>query len=358
MVRYKWMCITSATSAAFLLSSGTLMAEPTTGTAPPAIVAANLVGLVTHPAVQAELKITEPQKIQLDKLVENAEEQRLQWFERMGISRPEGTKNHVASNSRPGFAPVDTTESSARRPAGFVDPLDLEPRDPFAAMLASRQQLEQATERSIARILSRAQLLRALQIQLQLHGLAALWRSDMQERLSLTEDQLALLHDLMLERQVTLREIRDARQSLKQAALNRDPALSHFHDPDGRISPVNASLKTAAYQEARRKALQRLHENPALLKQLAELRDEQDRAEKRFNATLHSKVLTGRQSQAYQKMLGVPFDPAQSQGASSATRDDSPHAKSPLAKDPSSVASKPTRNTLREQRGLGSTGDE
>ena len=52
----------------------------------------------------------------------------------------------------------------------------------------------------------------------------------MQERLSLDEDQVAELRDLMLERQRALRETRDARGALRQAALDRDPTLSHLNE--------------------------------------------------------------------------------------------------------------------------------
>ena len=94
-------------------------------------------------------------------------------------------------------------------------------QNPFLAMLESRQAIDQATERSIARILSQAQYARARQIQLQVQGPAALFRSDIRERLFLDEDQVTLLRELMLEQQNTLRELQDARRLLREAAFAR-----------------------------------------------------------------------------------------------------------------------------------------
>ena len=65
-----------------------------------------------------------------------------------------------------------------------------------------------------------------------------------------------------------------------------------------------------------------------------------------FNASLHSKVLTKRQSQAYKKMLGAPFDLARAANASNGrpstvesggNRGDSSKAKSPLVNGRASI---------------------
>ena len=73
-----------------VLSFPSMAQQPATNVAVgPGIVSANLMGLVTHPAVQKELKMTYEQKSQLKRLSTKEEEQRLQWFQRMGISRTE-----------------------------------------------------------------------------------------------------------------------------------------------------------------------------------------------------------------------------------------------------------------------------
>ena len=228
-----------------VLSFPSMAQQPATNVAVgPGIVSANLMGLVTHPAVQKELKMTYEQKSQLKRLSTKEEEQRLQWFQRMGISRTERAGYLGANTSRKGDDQLDATEGSRQRQGGqaaltagesrssgnsegvgsgtgFNDPLDMKQQNPFLAMLESRQAIDQATERSIARILSQAQYARARQIQLQVQGPAALFRSDIRERLFLDEDQVTLLRELMLEQQNTLRELQYARRLLREAALAR-----------------------------------------------------------------------------------------------------------------------------------------
>jgi hypothetical protein len=258
--RVKILAMTMALSRSFL--GLTLMAQQPTaaGSGGLGVLGANLLALVTNPVVQEHLKLTEEQKAQLKALAEWENEQRLQWLERMGVQRPDGVESREDSRSRegqpaqigPGGRPASHSNRTGRRHVPD-NPDEPEQQPSFETMLETRLRLQQSTERSIARILSQSQYARVRQIQLQAEGPGALLRPDIQKRLLLDEEQTAQIRALMLERRRALRETRNARGTLKQAALDRKMI------------------------------------------------------EKRFNAALHSEVLTRRQSQAYGKMLGAPF---------------------------------------------------
>ncbi len=416
MPRSRVAFLAATTSLSLSLLIQTPMAQQPTAarSGKPGVLTANLLALVTNPAVQAELKLTEAQKAQLNALGEKDEEQRLRWFERMGIGRPDATGNRGDGKNRAGGDPA--RQAGRSRPAGqpsgnsngtgggrgLDNPPDPEQQDPFAAMLESRLRIQQSTERSIARILSQAQYARARQIQLQVEGPGALLRSDMQERLFLDEDQIAQIRELMQARQRALRETRDARSALRQAALDRDPTLGHLNEQlaqnapqsrdavvdrgqqGGRNGRTNRPGNDPAYREARNQAIRKFDEDPENQKQMAAFRAEEKRIEKLFKAALHSKVLTRRQSQAYTKLLGAPFDPTRLPGGANGGRrgggsggnpGGTSTAKTPVAgggdrattvtseeeasgQPKSQATAEARRGNLRERRGLGTSDDQ
>ncbi len=262
MPRHRVMLLVATTSVGLSLLGASLMAQQPTAarTGGPGVLGANLPALVTNPAVQAELNLTEGQKAQLKALGDKDEQQRLRWFERMGGKGPEGGDPAGQSGRLRGGGAARTgragrtgaSSNGTARGRGLDDPPDPEQRDPFTTMLESRMKLQQSTERSIAGILSRAQHACARQIQLQVEGPGALLRSDMRERLSLDEDRVAQLRDLMQERQRALRETRDARRVLRQAALDRDPTLSRLNE---RLAAECPAIERPAYRKARNQAV-------------------------------------------------------------------------------------------------------
>ncbi|MGP0063895.1 MAG: hypothetical protein ACLQGP_09905 [Isosphaeraceae bacterium] len=384
MSRHRVPYLAATASLILSLPSPTLMAQP-----PPAARAGgagglgtNLLGLVTNPAVQAELKATEAQKAHLKALSEQDEEQRLRWLERMGIGRPDVAGNRGDGKSRGGGDPPGRAVGTGGGRRLDNSP-DAEQQDPFATMLEARQQIQRSTERSIARILSQAQYARARQIQLQTEGPAALLRPEMQERLYLSEDQVAEILELMQERRQSMRETRDARNALRESALDRDPALGRLKeqlawnvpqvrngvdDPVGQDGRRNDPGNNPAYREARNQARRRFDEDRESQKQMATFRAQDEAIEKQFNAALYSSILTRRQSQAYRKMLGAPFNPPRSPGvakggpnrpdAARGARATAATSEMGAASRPQGQATaKPRRMSLREQRGLGPSDD-
>ena len=345
--RAAFLAATTSLGLSFLGPALTAQQPPGGGPSGSGAVGRSLLTLVNNRAVQAELKVTPEQKSHLESLSDKADQQRQRWFAQMGLAAPGGDRNRVA-------------------PGGPAQPPS------FEAMVESRREMQQSVERAVARILSKAQVARIRQIQLQLEGPAALLQPELQERLNLNEDQVAMLRELLQERRQTQRATRDAANARRQAALDRDPTLRRLReqmaqdarqaangadDPGGqnggaarRKSPANDPAYRAALAEARRK----LDRDPENRKQTEALRADEERIERQFQSVLHTKILTGRQSQAYKKMLGAPFDPAAGRGdrATAATP-----AKPPSNQTASRPAAKPKPQSLRERRGLATPDD-
>jgi hypothetical protein len=277
-----------------------LLASPLIAQQPAIGPEGGLLGLVTRPAVQAELKLSDRQKAELKAVCERGEQDRLRWLEQIGlVSRDDPTAAGGAIGGRCG-ADGD------------------EPPPSLAQMVEGREEAQQALERSIARILSKEQSARAGQIRLQVEGAAALLRPEIQDRLFLSEEQVAEVRELMLERRLALRGTRAARRAL------RTPA------PD-RAAPGGSPRPGAPAGRGGGRASDRGAE---IRKQMAALATQDERIEEQFNAALHSKILTRRQSRAYRAMLGRPFDPAGPRGETAGNgsgRGPSPEAKSPAS---------------------------
>lgn len=304
MPRHRAAFLAATTSLGLSLSAPTLMAQQPTGR-----LGGDLPTLAANRSVQAELKLTPEQTKQLAALGEKGEEQRQRWLGQMGLATGGGRDR-------------DAPDEPAEPPS-------------FEAMLESRRERQQSAERAIGRILSKAQYARLRQIQLQVEGPAALLRPDLQERLNMSEEQVAQLQELFQERRRAERATRDAANARRKAALDRDATLRQLRER-------NDPAYRAALAEARRK----LDRSPEDRKQVEAFRAEDDRIERQFQAVLHAKVLTRRQSLAYKKMLGAPFDPAAS-ARPTTTPTASPTAAKPRPKPP----------TLRERRGLGTSDD-
>ena len=312
----------------------------------PGVISTNILALVTNPVVQAELKLSEGQKAKLKDLSDHDEEQRQRWFERMGIARaktaerrPDRTSGRSGDQLSKSERPVRARRGPTVRASADMDfegnlvgatggrnpdlPIDTDQTDPVATMLESRREIQVLSERSIARILSKAQYARVRQIQLQLAGPAALLQSEMVERLALDEGQVASIRELIRERHGALRATLDTRNALRHAAVDRDPAVTRFHmlaaqsslvleeapnNQRNRAEEANRIRNNPTYLEARSEALRRFDKDPQALKQMAALRAQDEKIEMTFNAALHSKVLTRKQSDVYKRMLGSPFN--------------------------------------------------
>jgi hypothetical protein len=374
MPRHHVAFLAVAASLGLSLPGTTLVAQvaPAARSGGPGVLGTKLLGLVTHPAVQVELKTTDEQRGQLKALSEREEQQRLRWIERIEAIPKENEGDQIPTQR--GQAVGDSRGMGGDGDLGNL--IDMGPQDPFATMIESRMGIQQSTERSIARILSRAQYARARQIQLQVAGPDALLRPELQEKLYLNEEQVARLRDLIQERRRALRAAREARNAAREAALDRDPSLVRLEGqltrndrPDrsgdgDRAGEVDRN--DTAYREARNRARRKLDEDRASRNPTAAKRTAAQAVEQRFDAALHSRILTKRQSQAYKAMLGAPFDPARplapaKEGSGPSAID--PHRggdpgaeRSAAARGPGATAT-PSRKTLRERRGPGTSID-
>lgn len=150
--------------------------------------------LLTVEQVQSALSLSEAQKEAIQKW---QEEQRTAWQRPEGRQRPEGNRPPREGQGRP----------EARQGGQERRELTPEQRE------ESRKQMEEAmaqrnaeTMKKLAEILDSKQIERLKQIQLQLEGVAALRRPEVQKQLKLTDAQKQQLNDIATELMTQRRE--------------------------------------------------------------------------------------------------------------------------------------------------------
>jgi hypothetical protein len=287
-------------------------------------------------------------------------------------------------------------------PGGQPDP---EAMQRFQAMREAMNELRQSAEQQLAKILSRGQLNRLRQIQLQLEGPSALVRDEIAEKLNLDEFQVQAIRDLMNERGQARRESFRAQGELfRQMRPNNNPNPNQYADNggggnnggnpgagDGGAGNGNGNRGNRRFDP---EAFRQFMERPEVKAKMDEFRAAQDKVENQFTAAVN-KVMSPRQRANYKKMLGAPFDRSKmgdggppgmfgrrgsgnqaaantkgaTKNAAAKTEDDDddsdsgngaraakPATSKPAA--PTATSTKPRPKSLRERRGLGRSSDD
>jgi hypothetical protein len=182
--------------------------------------------------------------------------------------------------------------------------MDPEAMQRFAAMREAMNELNQGAEQNLARILDPRQYTRLKQIQLQLEGPSALARPDMVEKLNLDDAQVEQIQGLIEEHRQAQREGFRARGELMKSAMPNLPAPNPGNNgQNGGNRGNRARFNDPAFQEAMKK----FWESPETKAKMEEFRNQDEKLNNLFAAAVN-RVLTKRQSAAYKKMLGAPFD--------------------------------------------------
>ncbi len=235
----------------------------------------------------------------------------------------------------------------------------------FTAMREASAALQQKSEQELGRILTKPQGSRLKQIQLQLAGIGALLQPEMIEKLSLSEDQVAQIQELLNEgRQAARENGRQMFDLMRQAVPdtgntnNAAPNGANGNNGPGGRGRRGPNMRDPAVQAA----LKNYMEKPETKAKMDQIQAQNQKIDRQLLSAVY-RILSKRQGAAYKKMLGAPFDVAQMRGdapassnanqaatkAGAADAEDSPTAK-PAPRTNSSAKSK--RKSLREQRGL------
>jgi len=279
-------------------------------------------------------------------------------------------------------------------PGGQPDP---EAVQRWQAMREAMTELRQSTEQALARILSRGQMNRLRQIQLQLEGPSALVRDELAEKLNIDEAQVELIRELMNERRQAQRESGAARRDLFQQFrppnqnANGGNNAGNANNPGNNGGGNGANGANGNRGNNRRfdpEAFRKFMEQPEVKAKMDEFRAGQQKIDDQF-AVAANKVLSPRQRVNYKKMLGAPFDrskmgggpwggpggrggPGNQASAKGATKaapakqansdegddDEAVAVKAPPAKRAAPAATKSRPKSLAERRGLSDSKDD
>ena len=205
--------------------------------------------LLRNPEVEKELKITPEQKSQLAAV--NTERER--WFERATREFQQG-KQKLADNG----AGPDQVQALARQQSELAQ----ERREDFDAALV--------------KVLSAKQRERLAQIKLQAEGPMAFTRPEIQQRLNMDEEQVAMIGEIVAE---------------GRAALSQEAALPPELRP---ARPLSAEER------------EQLHSSQAYKTAVGKTRTAAIEVRERTMQAI-AKVLTKKQRDKYQSMRGEPF---------------------------------------------------
>lgn len=139
--------------------------------------------------LQQELKLSAKQKTQLEAVSKHLEQVRGEMFQGMrgnanGGDNGGGNGNGAGGGGGRGGRGNNGGDPEARKAA-------------FAAMREKMDELQEYTEGSVAKVLSAAQQKRVLQIMLQIEGPLAVAKPEVAEEIGLTEEQVAMIEEVM-----------------------------------------------------------------------------------------------------------------------------------------------------------------
>jgi len=278
--------------------------------------------LAANTYVQEDLKLTDAQKSQVKALSEKYDEQRKAIFPRRdrggdnaadkgaadkqaNAAAPKddaaGTKGQRGrTRGGPGAANGDTANGNNPNAGGnrggrggfgggFNFGNGQGPGPDFAAMRERMAKLQTDAETALAKILTKAQQTRILQIQLRQEGPMAVTKPAMQKKLNMSDDQIAQIEMIVGQREATQQELRNAGREMFTA----------FRTPDGQ--PLDRAAMNAKMQDPQFKAqMEKMRKNAE--QQRTQLED--------TTIAMIGKTLTKKQHLAFQKMQGPPFDVA------------------------------------------------
>jgi hypothetical protein len=420
MHRFHHILITAAMVAASLALTFDAKAQPQGGAGrggrgfgggPGGGFGGGLLNTVQNPAVQTELKLKEAQKAQIQTLVETVDQRRQQLRnqfapqgqqqnQRGGRNRNNananvpGGQNGGGGNGGGGFGGGNGGGGFAggqnggfggqnggfgRGGRGQQDP---QAAQRFAAMGAAMNEIQQGSEQALAKILERGQFGRLKQIQLQLDGLRALTRPDMIEKLTLGEDQVEQIQQLLREGQQAQRENGRPWGDMMKTAFPNPNAGNNGQNGGGQNGNGGGRGGRGGFPNMRdpavREAMNNFMEKPEVKAKLEEMRTGNEKIQSQL-AMAVNRALGKRQAAAYKKMLGAPFDLSQVRGGgpgqgpwnrlnrngnqadatktaakaqSSDSGDEEGAATAKPAAKSSTATAKPKRKSLRELRGL------
>jgi len=277
-------------------------------------------------------------------------------------------------------------------------------------MRTAMERLQNESERELGRALDKNQAKRLKEIQLQVEGPFAVLRPEITEKLELGEEQVAQIHEIQNESNQARRQAMAAGRNVfagfrKNQQGNNNQAAANPADPNapagqaqngnngngngngngrgrnGRGGNANGRGGPGGGGPGGRgnfdpEAMRKYMEQPEVKSQMEQMRKQQDQIRDQSYAQVY-KVLDRRQSSAFKKMLGKPFDvdsitngffrgpgqrgPGGGAGAaakSDTAKADNAEAADTQAKDSDQAAkSRPAtgqrRQSLRERRGLG-----
>jgi hypothetical protein len=179
-----------------------------------------------------------------------------------------------------------------------------------AALRESMNQLQHVAEQSLVKIIGTPAYARIKQIQLQLQGPQALLQEEMIEKLSISEEQVEQLQELLNGRRQAQREEGRARFDLMKAAFpapaNADANANGNGGNNGRNGGRGGNgpnFRDPAFQDAMKAYV----EKPEVKEKLAEFQSQQEKQDALLMAAVH-RTLGKRQDANYKKLLGAPFD--------------------------------------------------
>jgi len=278
--------------------------------------------LASNTYVQEDLKLTDAQKAQVKELSEKYDEQRKAMFPRRDRGGDNAADKGAADNQAKGDAPKgDAAGTKGQRGrtrggpgaangetangnnpngggnrggrggfgGGFNFGNGQGPGPDFTAMRERMAKLQADAETALAKILTKPQQTRVLQIQLRQEGPMAVTKPAIQKKLNMSDDQIAQIEMILGQREATQQELRNAGREMFTA----------FRTPDGR--PLDRAAMTAKMQDPQFKSqMEKMRKNAE--QQRTQLED--------TTIAMIGKTLTKKQHQNFQKMQGPPFDVA------------------------------------------------
>jgi hypothetical protein len=373
----------------------------------------SVLNLVTNPAVEQELKLKEPQKAKIKSLLDAYNEKNRALGERMRtlfpprnrgqaqVQTPDGGGQGNGGGQQGGRGPNRNAAAGGQGgqfggggpggqfgggggggqfggggpggqfggggPGGGWGRMQLTPeqQEAMAEMQQVRQQLQQSAEQSLAKIIGPAAFTRLKQIQYQQQGPRMLTQPEWSEKFNLDETQVQQIRGLLDESRQAQGNAMRQRFDLMKSALPNQP---NANNGGGRGGRGGVNFRDPGVQEA----LKEFMEKPEVKSKMEELDNQRQKLDNQLMAAVH-RVLDRRQSNAYKKLLGAPFDLSnlrrggpfgfgngnQANAASKAKSqsdadngDDSPKPSVDTKAAKSSTTAKPKRKSLREQRGI------
>jgi len=157
---------------------------------------------------------------------------------------------------------------------------------------ANMAALQEQTEQGYQKILTKPQIVRLGQIDLQRQGPMAVMQPEMREKLSMQPDQEVQLDEIR-------QGLRDAQNETRQAQRDFMASLRTQNGGDGGAAGGNGGMDRAAWQQ--------MMDRPEVKAQREQSQKQNDKLQDQAIAAVR-KVLYKKQRDAFNKMLGKPFD--------------------------------------------------